>query len=92
MANSADPDQLASEEYIIQVYPGSAGQGLSLPRKSVVRLTDWLDMTQIVLTGLFNSNPTHPTQANKFPWKPMLWVHIWQVLYSHFFFGVCVCV
>ena len=30
MANSADPDQLASEEG--RVYPGSAGQGLTLIR------------------------------------------------------------
>ena len=32
MANSADPDQLASEDFTVckdRVYPGSAGQGLN---------------------------------------------------------------
>ena len=32
----------------------------SYPGKKVVRQTDWLDMTIIVLNGLLNSNPTNP--------------------------------
>ena len=37
---------------------GKSFRGISLHRKNVVRYTDWLHMTRIVLTGPLNSKPT----------------------------------